>query len=166
MFKVKTVKLVEDKDNISTEELISPVLLDILNNLLLVKANINVFVLKNKLEDIPKDVIVSESNMIEMDLFQDLKALNSLKLTLYFGPLETDLVTNVNSLKNTIEPIVRTVFSQDQIHVALKFMTAGNHLRKDSSASENAYTAIIAFVIIGRTGNQYFVWYNEDMYGY
>lgn len=67
MFKVKTVKLVEDKDNISTEELISPVLLDILNNLLLVKANINVFVLKNKLEDIPKDVIVSESNMIEMD---------------------------------------------------------------------------------------------------
>lgn len=43
MFKVKTIKLVEDKDNISTEELVSPVLLDILNNLLLVKANINVF---------------------------------------------------------------------------------------------------------------------------
>ncbi|KAF7404700.1 hypothetical protein HZH66_003606 [Vespula vulgaris] len=46
----------------------------------------------------------------------DLKAPNSLKLTLYFGPLETDLVTNVNSLKNTIKSIVR----QDQ-HILDKF---------------------------------------------
>ncbi|KAL2745339.1 fatty acid synthase-like [Vespula maculifrons] len=81
-------------------------------------------VLKRKEEE---DISNMRVILIEEGNFEsDLKAPNSLKLTLYFGPLETDLVTNVNSLKNTIKSIVH----QDQVHVALKFMTAGNHSRK------------------------------------
>ncbi|XP_043664579.1 fatty acid synthase-like [Vespula pensylvanica] len=67
MIKMKTIELVDDKDNISTEELVSPVILDILNNLSMVEVNVNVFASRNKLEDIPKGVIVAEPNMIETD---------------------------------------------------------------------------------------------------
>ncbi|KAL2715899.1 fatty acid synthase-like [Vespula squamosa] len=67
MIKVKTIELVDDNDNIATEELVSPVLLDILNHMPMVGADVNVFASKNKLESIPKGVTVSKSNMIETD---------------------------------------------------------------------------------------------------
>ncbi|XP_035738069.1 fatty acid synthase-like isoform X1 [Vespa mandarinia] len=65
MIKMKTIELVEDKDNNPANILVSPLLLDILNNLPLVEANVNVFASRNKFENIPEGVIVSESNMIE-----------------------------------------------------------------------------------------------------
>nr|XP_050845856.1 fatty acid synthase-like isoform X1 [Vespula vulgaris] len=67
MFKMKTIELIDDKDNISTEEFVSPMILDILNNLSIVEVNVNVFTSRNKVEDIPKGVIVAEPNMIETD---------------------------------------------------------------------------------------------------
>nr|XP_050846967.1 fatty acid synthase-like [Vespula vulgaris] len=65
MNKVKTIELVQDKDNILAEKLASPLVLDILNKLPLVQANVNVFTSGGKLDNIPEDVIVSELNMIE-----------------------------------------------------------------------------------------------------
>nr|XP_050846949.1 fatty acid synthase-like isoform X1 [Vespula vulgaris] len=65
MYKVKTIELVQDKDNILAEKLASPLVLDILNKLPLVQANVNVFTPGGKLDNIPEGVTISELNMIE-----------------------------------------------------------------------------------------------------
>ncbi|KAL2748295.1 fatty acid synthase-like [Vespula maculifrons] len=65
MNKVKTIELVQDKDNVLAENLASPLVLDILNKLPLVQANVNVFTPGGKLDNIPEGVTVSELNMIE-----------------------------------------------------------------------------------------------------
>ncbi|KAF7409684.1 hypothetical protein HZH68_004065 [Vespula germanica] len=59
-------QLVVDVDNILAKKLASPLVLDILNKLPLVQANINVFTLRGKLDNIPEGIMVSEINMIEM----------------------------------------------------------------------------------------------------
>nr|XP_050846953.1 fatty acid synthase-like [Vespula vulgaris] len=65
IIKVKTIELVEDKDNILMEKLASPLVLDILSKLPLVQANVNVFTSRGNLNNIPEGVTVSELNMIE-----------------------------------------------------------------------------------------------------
>ncbi|KAL2715950.1 fatty acid synthase-like [Vespula squamosa] len=65
IIKVKTIELIEDKDHILAEKLVSPLLLNILGNLPLMEANVNVFTSRGKFDNIPEGVIVSETNMIE-----------------------------------------------------------------------------------------------------
>nr|XP_050845903.1 fatty acid synthase-like [Vespula vulgaris] len=65
MIKMKTIELVTDEDNISTEKLVSPMILDILKNSPLVEADVNILVSRNKLKDIPKNITVLEPNMVK-----------------------------------------------------------------------------------------------------
>ncbi|KAF7404701.1 hypothetical protein HZH66_003607 [Vespula vulgaris] len=65
MIKMKTIELVTDEDNISTEKLVSPMILDILKNSPLVEADVNILVSRNKLKDIPKHITVLEPNMVK-----------------------------------------------------------------------------------------------------
>ncbi|KAI4476277.1 hypothetical protein M0804_013731 [Polistes exclamans] len=62
--KVKTIELVENNDNISAEELVSPMLSDILSKLPSIQANVNVLAPTNKFdkEDIPEKIIVTKLN--------------------------------------------------------------------------------------------------------
>ncbi|XP_043485889.1 fatty acid synthase-like [Polistes fuscatus] len=66
---VKTIELVDDKDNISAEELVSPILSDILSKLPSIQANVNVVAPPNKFhkQDIPKEITVTKLNNRELN---------------------------------------------------------------------------------------------------
>ncbi|XP_046832934.1 fatty acid synthase-like isoform X1 [Vespa crabro] len=69
MTKVTTIELVEDNDNIPAEKLVSPLLRDILANLPLIQASINVFAPPKKFGegDILKNVEILESKKVRSD---------------------------------------------------------------------------------------------------
>ncbi|KAL2729284.1 fatty acid synthase-like [Vespula maculifrons] len=69
MTMVKTIELVEYNDNISAEKLVSPLLEDILANLPLIQANVNIFASPNTFDekDIPKNNKILELKNIQTD---------------------------------------------------------------------------------------------------
>ncbi|KAL2719273.1 fatty acid synthase-like [Vespula squamosa] len=69
MIQVKTIELVDDNDDIPAEKLVSPLLGDILANLPLIQANINIFASPNKFceEDVLKDIKILELKSIQTE---------------------------------------------------------------------------------------------------
>ncbi|XP_043502646.1 fatty acid synthase-like [Polistes fuscatus] len=66
---VKTIELIEENDNISEEKLASPLIFDILGNLPLIQANINIFAPTQKFTEveIPENITVSELKKLQFD---------------------------------------------------------------------------------------------------
>ncbi|XP_015179002.1 PREDICTED: fatty acid synthase [Polistes dominula] len=66
---VKTNELIDENDNVSGENLASPLISDILGNLPLIQANINVFALTQKYteNEIPENITISEPKKLQLD---------------------------------------------------------------------------------------------------
>lgn len=66
---VKTIELIDENDNISEEKLASPLISDILGNLPLIQANVNIFAPTQKFteEEIPENITVLELKKLQLD---------------------------------------------------------------------------------------------------
>ncbi|KAI4485852.1 hypothetical protein M0804_006341 [Polistes exclamans] len=66
---VKTIELIDENDNISEEKLASPLISDILGNLPLIQANVNIFAPTQKFteEEIPENINVLELKKLQFD---------------------------------------------------------------------------------------------------
>ncbi|KAK2585487.1 hypothetical protein KPH14_010141 [Odynerus spinipes] len=69
IIKVKTVEFIDDSENISVEKLVSPLLSEILGDLPLIQANVNLFTPQQNFEEdqLPQNIVVSEPKKLHTD---------------------------------------------------------------------------------------------------